>query len=397
MENRTIDRQALYEQVWAEPMTKVAARLGISSVGLAKICRKLQVPVPTRGYWARRTAGNAPQRPPLRPAAEGAPLSHSIVTRPVTPAPKRAPSIEAALKREREGENITVPETVSQFHPQLRPSLAILRKRRGDDYLWRQHSCVDIDVTAPLLDRALRIVNTIFVELERRGLSAEVRPPTGRRDTYDPEAKGSRTVVSVENETIEFRLYEWIRWVRVERPRVTVPARRGRRIVEPLAEHEPIFGSERRGDGRLRLAIRTDKKIRRMWRDEPRHKIESRLNAFISGLYVAADELRVEREQAAAWTIRREEEARRRRAQEERQRRHDALVEDARRRIDHLGFARSMRALVADVEARLVQTSGPPAPDSSEGKWLKWAAALAEDVENEVLTSVAKAWKQPSW
>ncbi|MDX6463579.1 MAG: hypothetical protein QOJ51_2281 [Acidobacteriaceae bacterium] len=34
-------------------MSSLAKRYNISDVGLAKVCRKLQVPVPPSGYWAR--------------------------------------------------------------------------------------------------------------------------------------------------------------------------------------------------------------------------------------------------------------------------------------------------------------------------------------------------------
>jgi len=64
----TYDREKLYEEVWKEPALVVARRYGISSVALAKACRKLSVPLPPRGYWARvRARRNAPPRPPLPP------------------------------------------------------------------------------------------------------------------------------------------------------------------------------------------------------------------------------------------------------------------------------------------------------------------------------------------
>lgn len=64
------NREKLYEEVWAEPMLKVAARYGVSDVALAKTCRKFRVPVPGRGYWAKKAAGkNVKARPPL-PAME---------------------------------------------------------------------------------------------------------------------------------------------------------------------------------------------------------------------------------------------------------------------------------------------------------------------------------------
>jgi len=45
----------------------VAKRYGVSEVTLAKACRKLAVPLPPRGYWARIRAGRTLPRPPLPP------------------------------------------------------------------------------------------------------------------------------------------------------------------------------------------------------------------------------------------------------------------------------------------------------------------------------------------
>jgi hypothetical protein len=62
------EREKLYEEVWKEPVLVVANRYGISNVALAKACRKLAVPLPPRGYWARvRTGRKALPRPPLPP------------------------------------------------------------------------------------------------------------------------------------------------------------------------------------------------------------------------------------------------------------------------------------------------------------------------------------------
>ena len=63
----TYERDVLYQQVWEEPVRDVARHYGVSGVALAKTCRRLSVPVPGRGYWAKKQAGNAPSRPPLPP------------------------------------------------------------------------------------------------------------------------------------------------------------------------------------------------------------------------------------------------------------------------------------------------------------------------------------------
>lgn len=49
-----LTRQQLYEMVWAEPVTKVAAKVGLSDRGLGNLCARYDIPVPGRGYWARK-------------------------------------------------------------------------------------------------------------------------------------------------------------------------------------------------------------------------------------------------------------------------------------------------------------------------------------------------------
>ena len=65
-------RQQLYELVWSGPMTTLATSMGISGVGLAKACRRGDIPVPPRGYWARLNAGQRTVRTPLPLRAPGA-------------------------------------------------------------------------------------------------------------------------------------------------------------------------------------------------------------------------------------------------------------------------------------------------------------------------------------
>ena len=54
-------------------MTKVAARYGVSSNFLARICERLNVPHPSRGYWQQLEVGKADPKPTLpepRPGEE---------------------------------------------------------------------------------------------------------------------------------------------------------------------------------------------------------------------------------------------------------------------------------------------------------------------------------------
>jgi hypothetical protein len=60
------DRQKIYDEIWSEPIQHVAKRYDMSDVGLAKICKKLKIPRPGLGYWAKKAAGKpVPKRPVL--------------------------------------------------------------------------------------------------------------------------------------------------------------------------------------------------------------------------------------------------------------------------------------------------------------------------------------------
>jgi hypothetical protein len=59
------NRDVLYEEVWTQPIRKLARKYNVSDVALAKACMKLRVPLPGLGYWAKRAAG---KKVPIRPA-----------------------------------------------------------------------------------------------------------------------------------------------------------------------------------------------------------------------------------------------------------------------------------------------------------------------------------------
>jgi ankyrin repeat protein len=61
----SMTRSELYDHVWRRPISEVAATWGLSGPGLAKACRRVQIPVPPRGYWARVAAGQKLRRPRL--------------------------------------------------------------------------------------------------------------------------------------------------------------------------------------------------------------------------------------------------------------------------------------------------------------------------------------------
>ena len=62
---KNFTRAELYERVWATPMSKLAVEFGLSDQGLAKICRKHDIPTPPRGHWAKLASGKSSPQVPL--------------------------------------------------------------------------------------------------------------------------------------------------------------------------------------------------------------------------------------------------------------------------------------------------------------------------------------------
>ena len=79
--------------MWSAPVVRVAREFGLSDVALAKACRRRNVPLPPRGYWARRAAGQTVSRTPLPRAL---PLhERPVIFRAVRTSGPRAPRASA--------------------------------------------------------------------------------------------------------------------------------------------------------------------------------------------------------------------------------------------------------------------------------------------------------------
>jgi len=89
----TITREELYRQVWETPMSRLGEQYGISGNGLKKICDRLEVPYPRRGYWAKLSVGKTVTQTPLPKPPTGTPLQVTISPTPPATA-VRAPELD---------------------------------------------------------------------------------------------------------------------------------------------------------------------------------------------------------------------------------------------------------------------------------------------------------------
>jgi hypothetical protein len=174
-----IKREELYEQVWSEPVSQVAKRYQLSDVGLAKICKRFQIPLPWLGYWQKKRHGKSVQRPALPPLTNP---TQSVIrierrTKPMVD-PVQDSDLEAKITFERLPENhIKVPPELHEPHPYVVAAEKSLRHAKSNDsgiLMPRSAKCLDVSVSSACLDRALRTMDTLIKALEARQFKASV-------------------------------------------------------------------------------------------------------------------------------------------------------------------------------------------------------------------------------
>lgn len=150
-------------------MTTVAKRYDVSSNYLARICERLKVPRPARGYWQQKAAGQdvePEELPPLDPGDETAwRRGHDYYTR--TAAPPPVFTGIGPRKRRRDERPKTHPLLVG-----VRDDFLDTHERKydNDGYLKpKSHALPDIFVSKEALNPALDLANRLFLLLEDEG------------------------------------------------------------------------------------------------------------------------------------------------------------------------------------------------------------------------------------
>jgi hypothetical protein len=157
-------------------MLKVAARHGVSSNFIARVCERLNVPHPGRGYWQQREVGQAEPKPALpdpRPGDEFEWAREGEPGRFFRPEPGTISSEVPTPKR-------TFPP--GAVHPVLAGAREIFADSTPNDTGHLRPSkrkLVDVFVSKDQLERALEPLNTLFKALESRGHRVDLTSARG--------------------------------------------------------------------------------------------------------------------------------------------------------------------------------------------------------------------------
>jgi hypothetical protein len=361
------DREELYHKVWEQPLLRVAEEYGVSAVALGKTCRKLSVPVPGRGHWAKLAHGHpGVKRPPL-PKLDKVPVIYRspVIQKKPTNSDQDDPELTAINNLLSSGALAPPPiEPSARPHPLMRITMSRLRNHSRKDetgiLLPREPGALDIKVSEATLERALQLMARIVAVLERHGFSVEV------------SEKGS-TVAAINGERISFGIEEAIRRVVTQKPRVPNPTDRW--DYDEIVTHEPA--------GKLALLIRsetwTQYEQRVRWSDAKVQRVEQLISDFVAGLMRTAVILRRQEKERKLGEVEQE-----RRAQEREQLRKDIEKEEKKVKqfnswIEGWERAEQLRRFIAAYAEKSRCWDG--ADQERHKAWIDWATQQADRID----------------
>jgi hypothetical protein len=363
------ERVKLYEEVWIEAVTIVAKRYGISDVALRKICKKLAVPLPPLGYWAKIAAGKKPPTPSLPKYSGPAEIVRQryVSDEPVEPDPEH---LVARREFESRPENrIVVPETLEMPHPLVAATERAFRKpkrRNPGNQPMTERRALAISVSEASLPRALRIMDALVKALDARGMPLRIEPD-GKR----------RTCLTLQGQMLAIRLVE--NTSRTERE----PTEKERQDIKKYGHTYLPDRYSYQHTGALKLGISGHyyDELQKVVADGKHQRVEQFLNEFV--VKIEAEAVRRKRHeehlerQRQVW----EEEARLRREREEKQRKEMERLKALEEETRNWKRAEDIRAHVAAVEATAAREAGRIESDGELGKWIVWARHKADWID----------------
>jgi len=360
---------ALISFAWSAPMRDLAAKIGISDVGLKKLLRSHGIVTPPQGHWNKVHAGkrvmSPPKAPPRRPGETGrirldrrfkglvdevpaiavdGPFASQAV--PEDLGDLRAQELKAIGR-------VAVPKNLDKPHPGLAKLLKREEQRREKLRLSNWHWDSPMFDT-PLAQRQLKILNALFFALEKQNWTGSV---SERDRALDGSCMIGHRQLGMSFAIIGKHRTEMISGY--QRPASDLPA------------STPI---------RLSLSRQLRTQIKTSWQDDEAGKLEIKIADIAADLIVAAEasfrQSLIEEQEHQAQMRKWEEERRLQRLAElEAQR-----LEDLKTSGTLLARAEEIRALIASVKSAVSagKTSMVPA---DLAKWERWASAYADRID----------------
>ncbi len=368
------DRKELYDLVWSQPMTHLAKEYAISDVGLRKVCFKLQIPVPTAGYWAKLRSGHKVPQPPLlaqtdketavKPEKRSA-STDGIISPTILDLEKRD-SYLAALSFERAPCNLI---TVRRGQPareeivqRTMHSLKMNGITKGKD---TSKDILDIRVSPAAIDRATAIMDALLDAFHVRG--------------WEIELQEKAEIRTMKVSLFDIKIPCWLEELHQTVPHVLSAEEEKDKKKNPLRYSRPSFDSVPTG----RLAFKLEPSysfgrshIRATWADGQKQHLELILNKICTGIVLAAIAERNDDIRRAQWDRERQEEERKRKEAERLR-----LIEKARQKnlkesVESYESMLRIKRYLNYVRERMAEVCHEG--DADLAQWLIWAEEQAK-------------------
>ena len=359
----TSTRKQLYEKVWSTPITIISKEYHLSDVGMAKLCKRHNIPRPPRGYWARVEHG---QKPPQ--AALPNPDQDESITIHVREELQVDPEIqEQADSAFAKIGPVPVREDLRGCHCLISEMREYLNGRDlypAGIYRIDQDAPLDLKVSKDGQHRALRIMDALIKAMEGQGWTSRKGP-----------------VVEVLGVDISLSLSEGVKPISVELPADDLNGR--------YQFHHDRIVTKQAPSGEFTLLIDgRSTRYRRKIKDGIRQSLEDQLPKVLEGMVFIASSHRQDELERQAWHRKWEEEQRREDAL--RKRKYELKKQILAEKVKVGGLVREMRQwrqsqdLRAYIEARRARHLADrkaEAMDEEFAQWYRWALDQAARID----------------
>ncbi|MEX0997814.1 MAG: hypothetical protein WDZ45_12250 [Flavobacteriaceae bacterium] len=176
MKSKTFTREELYNLVWQKPLTHIAKELGYSDNGVRKVCLKHNIPLPKAGYWSKLKYNKKVTKTPLPKSKNETSEINFVIGDEIKKDGQQDEINQLKINIEESKElSLKVPEKLSKPDPLIVKTKEYfkelkIRKQKNDwRFVHNRNGIISINVSDPILPRALRFLDTLIKLLKKRG------------------------------------------------------------------------------------------------------------------------------------------------------------------------------------------------------------------------------------
>lgn len=352
-------RKQIYDLVWSKPLSKLAADFGVSDQGLAKACRRSDVPVPPVGYWQKIAHGKHVEQAPL----ESEELDEEAIVE-IASGVKMRPkptSMSRFEQSDQKPQRKHVQKSADAHLMLAKIQRAFSKAKTPEELAYIKVGPFKVRASPQHADRIIAIINAI--------LTAATSENWEVRTTHDDDWE-----LLASDASIQLAINENTRKV------AHIPTPAEIRDKQRYSWNDiPEFDHIPSGELKLTIVNGTYLGVRTNWSDGKKQTLESVLPSLIEGISIVGAALytrRLEREERdRQWELQRKQEAERQRLKQIQHTRFAILKEQASQHRE----AELLRAFVEKVKLKLKTLPEDDWADIEE--WLGWAETSIEELD----------------